>query len=296
MGNALFSFASLRNSVFIASSRFGSLAGEVLSLREVRLEVVEFPNVLARIPGGEPWAHREPRRQRAEGAGEPPVLIDAAAAVVVEILDVLSPRRLRVGEGVDHAGPVDWVLLEAVDDLGRLDAEDLVDRRRDVVDVVELRPRRLVRLDTRRPRDGQRIAGAAEMRGDQLGVMERRAACPRPAGVIHVVHLGPAERVEAADPVQGIELLIDGVGNLVLRQQLADGAVLALGARTVVSEDVEHDGVVADAEAVEFVDHLADLGIDMFDEPGEHLHQPALEGALGVPGCCPTRPWLRRAA
>jgi len=125
--------------------------GEVLGLREVRLEVVEFPDVLAGIPRGEPRAHGEPRRQRAEGAGEPAVLIDAAAAVIIEILDVLAPWGLRVSEGIDHAGAVDRVLLEAVDDLGWLDAEDLIDRRHDIVDVMELRSRHLVRLDARRP-------------------------------------------------------------------------------------------------------------------------------------------------
>jgi hypothetical protein len=37
------------------------------------------------------WRHiPPPRRQRAEGAGEPAVLIDAAAAIVIEILDVLA--------------------------------------------------------------------------------------------------------------------------------------------------------------------------------------------------------------
>ena len=59
----------------------------------------------------------------------PAVVVDAAAAVVVEVLRVLAPGRLGVGEGVGHADAVDRVLREAVHHLRRLDAEDLVDRR-----------------------------------------------------------------------------------------------------------------------------------------------------------------------
>ena len=136
-----------------------------------------------------------------------------------------------------------------------------------------------------------RVARAAEVRGDQLGVLERRVAGPGPAGVVHVVDLRAAERVEAAELVQRLDLLLDGVGDLVLRQQLADAAVLAFGARAVVAQDVEDDRVVADAEAVELVDHLADLRVDVLDEAGEDLHQPPLERPLALPGCCPTRPW-----
>jgi hypothetical protein len=52
-------------------------------------------------------------------------------------------------EGVGEAHPVDRVLLVAVDHLRRRDAENLVDRGHHVVDVGELRPRGLVRLDAR---------------------------------------------------------------------------------------------------------------------------------------------------
>ena len=126
---------------------------------------------------------------------------------------------------------------------------DFVDGRHDVVDVVELRARRLVGLDALRPRDDHRIARAAEMRRDELGVVERRVARPGPAGVVHAVGLGAAERVEAADLVERRDLLLDGVRNAVLREQFADRAVLAFGAGAVVAEDVDHDRVVAYARA-----------------------------------------------
>ena len=119
----------------------------------------------------------------------PAVVVDAAAAVVVEVLGPLAPGRFCVGERIGHADAVDRVLLEAVHHLRRLDAEDVVDRRHDVVDVVELRPWCLVGLDTRRPGNRHRIARPAEVRSDQLRVLERRIARPRPAGVVHVVHL-----------------------------------------------------------------------------------------------------------
>ena len=40
---------------------------------------------------------------------------------------------------------------------------------------------------------------------------------------------------------------------------------------------------------LEPVDQLADLGVGMFDEPGENLHQLSLEGALATRECCPRR-------
>ena len=94
----------------------------------------------------------------------------------------------------------------------------------------------------------QRIARSAEMRGDELGVMERRIAGPRPSRMVHAVGLGSAQRIESADFVERFEMLGDRVGNLVLGEQLADRAVLPLRARPVVAPDVQHDRVVADAE------------------------------------------------
>ena len=55
------------------------------------------------------------------------------------------------------------------------------DRRHDVDDVVELGPDAALVLDARRPGDDERIARAAEMRGDLLAPLERRVHRPRPA-------------------------------------------------------------------------------------------------------------------
>ena len=99
--------------------------------------------------------------------------------------------------------------------------------------------------------------------------------------------LRAAERLQPAEPFERLELLLDRVGNLVLGEQLADGAVLALGARAVVAPDVEDDGVVAKAERVELVDDPADLGVGVLDEAGEDLHQPPLEGPLGLGDAVP---------
>ncbi len=154
---------------------------------------------------------------------------------------------------------------------------------------MELRARRPVGLDALGPGNRQRITCAAEMRGDQFGVAEGRVACPGPTGVVHVVHFRAAECVEPADLVQRRQLLFDGVGDVVLGQQLAYRAPLALGAGTVVAEDVEDECVVADALAIDLVDDSADLDIDMLGEAGEQFHQAPLEGAFrfrdAVPAC-----------
>jgi hypothetical protein len=96
-------------------------------------------------------------------------MIDSAAAEALDILRVLGVRRVRLCEGCHHADAINRFLHLAVDDLGRRDAEDLVERRRDVVDVVKLGARGLVRLDTFGPGNDQRVARAAEVGGDIPG-------------------------------------------------------------------------------------------------------------------------------
>jgi len=76
---------------------FGLLRRKVVCLRKIGLEVIELPDILARIPGSQSRTHCKPRRQRAECAGKPIVLIDATAAVVVEVLGVLVAGCLGVG-------------------------------------------------------------------------------------------------------------------------------------------------------------------------------------------------------
>ncbi len=147
-----------------------------------------------------------------------------------------------------------------------------------------------------RPGDRHRVAGAAEVGGDQLGVLEGRVAGPRPAGVVHVVGLRRAQRVQAAERLERGQLLLDGVRNPVLGQQFADAAVLAFGAGAVVAEDVDDDGVVARCPGGPVRRGLADLDVDVLDEAGEHLHQSPLERPLLLGNVRPARHASRRAA
>ncbi|MCY1516349.1 hypothetical protein D9M68_509700 [compost metagenome] len=192
-----------------------------------------------------------------------------------------------MGEGVGHRDAVQRVLPHAVELDRRSDAQDVVERGRDVVDVVELRARRGVGPDAARPRHDQRRARAAEVCGDQLGALERRGAGPGPARVVHVVGLAPAQCVEAAQAFQQLEVLRYFCGDAVLRQQLDHGAVLSFGAAAVVAEHEEHQRVVAQPELLQLVDDLADLRIGVLQEAGVDLHQPALERALGLGNAVP---------
>ncbi len=117
------------------------LLGEVMHLGEILREIIEFPHGFAGIPFVESGLGVQPRAERAEGAGIPAILIDAVAAVVVEILDVFVFRCFRIAEGRSHAHPVDGILRKTVDRLRGLDADEVVERRGDVVDVVKLRAR-----------------------------------------------------------------------------------------------------------------------------------------------------------
>ena len=70
---------------------------------------------------------------------------------------------------------------DAVHDLRLVDAGRFQDGRRDVNDVMELGPQLALGLDCLWPMDDQRVARAAEVRGDLLGPLERRVRRPGPA-------------------------------------------------------------------------------------------------------------------
>ena len=116
-------------------------------------------------------------------------MVDAAASVVFEILDVFVFRCLPVEETGSHAYAIKGHLFEAVDNLRRLDAQDVIERGSDIVDLIKLRTRDGVMLDVPRPRNDQRVPCATEVGGDQLGAMKWRRARPSPTGVIHAVSL-----------------------------------------------------------------------------------------------------------
>src|SRR6516225_4407394 len=106
---------------------------------------------------------------------------------------------LAVIECVGKADAVQRVLRNAVDEQWRLDADDLVNGRHDVIDMVELRARSGVGLDLGGPTHRHRIAGAAEVRGEELRAFVWRASSPRPTGVILVVGLGRPQNVQPAE-------------------------------------------------------------------------------------------------
>ncbi len=127
------------------------------------------------------------------------------------------------------------------------------------------------------------------MRRDEFCGLVWCAAGPGPTRVIHVVGLGRTEHVESAEFVQRLDVLLDGRWNAVLRQQLADRAVLSLGGRPVVSPDVKHECIVRVSEMLDLVENATRLRIGMFPEPREHFHQAALKGPLFFRNTVPRR-------
>jgi len=166
----------------------GLLGGKVMGQGEVLPGVEELPSVLHGIPVGKVGHRADPGCARAEGAGHPALVIDAATSHDLEVLGRLSLRSRSRVEGVGEARPVDGVLRVAVHDLRLRNTKDLVERRGHVVDVVELWARRLVGANALRPRNHHRGARPAEVRGNELGVSEGAVARPGPGGVVHIVH------------------------------------------------------------------------------------------------------------
>src|SRR5208282_1406299 len=180
------------------------------------------------------------------------------------------------------ADAIKRILWEAVHNARRGDADDVVNRGSDIVHMQELWMRRRVRLDLRRPTDGQGIARAAEVRRDQFGGFVGRATRPGPTCVVHVIGLGRTEHIETTKLIQRFDVLINRRWDAVLRQQLADGAVLPFRRRTVVAPDVEDDRVVAISEPVYLVHDAADLSVYVLGHSREQLHEPPLEGPFAL--------------
>ena len=87
IGRFLFFVDSSRKRAFISSSFCGIRGGEVVGLAPILVDVVEFPPVRQRRPFLDAFRHpAHPRLARAKGAGEPTVVIDAAAGHDVEEL------------------------------------------------------------------------------------------------------------------------------------------------------------------------------------------------------------------
>ena len=91
-----------------------------------------------------------------------------------------------------------------------------------------------------------------------------------------------AEHVETAKRIERRDLLFRGGGNTILREKLADCAVLAFGGGAVVAPDIKDQRVLAVAKPINFIDDAANLCVHVLGKSGEHLHQSALERLLVV--------------
>ena len=138
-----------------------------------------------------------------DGAGQPAVVVDGAVAEDLEVLGLVpapSPwrrqtcrpcSRLRSGSGRRPVHPL------RLGQAGRFE-----DRRRDVDDVMPLRPHFALGLDALGPVDDHAVAGAAVTAGDLLRPGERRVPRHGPAGgVVAVGRSGrPARRNASGCP------------------------------------------------------------------------------------------------
>src|SRR5262249_62376311 len=149
----------------------------IIGFAEVAIDPVELPLVLVEVirSGIFPW------QPSVTHARDPSVAVDGAAAEHFEILDPTAFLGLRVVEAVDHADTFDLLLRNPVDLRRLLDSGRLQNRRRDVDDVVELGADAALVLDPVGPGDDERIARAAEVRGDLLAPLERRVHGPLPS-------------------------------------------------------------------------------------------------------------------
>ena len=269
-------------------SSSGSTLYFVASMQPQALELVQLVGHLlrrGRSTGSSPASRRRaPRRRRRTparlraahdprravlGHRAPALVVDAAVAEHLEVLQVVALGLVRRIEAVGHRGALDRRLHDAVDHRRMGQPGDLEDRRGDIDDVAELIAGLAPGRDPVRPAHDRAVAGAAPVRGDLLGPLVGRVHRVRPADRVVVVGLGRAELVEH----RGHELRRLELGHRVEVRHLVEGAVeRALGRGAVVADDHVDERVVERAELIDRVDQPADVVVGVLHEGGVDLH------------------------
>ena len=248
------------------------LGGDVLRLRPV-VGAVELPDILVERRRRIGLPRRSMLRHR-----RPTLMIDAAIAHHLEILDGMSLGRLRVAEGGRHADALERRLRDPVDEGWLGQSRDVEDRLRHVDDVMELAANLAFSLHALRPMHDHAVARAAPVRGDLFRPLIGRAKRVRPADGIVVVGLGRAEIVDLREQ----EFFRLDAWHAVQHRHLIEAAVdRALGGGAVVADDVIDQRVVEHAEIGKRIHEAPDMVIDLLQEAGIDLHL-ARENGLQV--------------
>ena len=194
----------------------------------------------------------------------------------------MRPRRQRIVEGGREAHALDRRLRDAGDGAGRIDPDEIEQRRQDVDGVHVLVTCAPLGPDAGRPVEDERI-GHAPFVGVALESLQRRVAGPGPAPRVVVVGLGCAEVV---DPSQ---VLLEALGDEVEEVLLVERPLrTALGRCAVVAHD-DDDGVLGLTELLNEVEDAGDLGVGVGEEAGVDLHQPSGQTLLVVAQRVPGR-------
>ncbi len=244
------------------------LGGDVVALRRVLGHVVQLPRVVVGV------RHRLVEHRVVDDR-LPAVVVQGAAAEHLEVLRVAAARRGRIVERAREGHAVDRCLRDAVDLVGRLDAEHVEHGRRQVDRVHVLAAHLAPGIDACRPRDDERVCDPTLV-DLALPAPERRVAGHRPAPWVVVVCRRSADLVDAGDGLR------DGAAGEVPRAGVVDRPMLPTLRRGSVVREREHERVVEPPDLLEEVEHAPEVMIGVAQEGREALHE-ARGDALLVP-------------
>ena len=220
------------------------------------------------------------------GDGGPALVVNAAIAHDLEVLHVMLLRGLAVVKRVEHAGPLDRVLLNTIHRNRLRQTGCFEDRRGHVYHVGKLRANLAPGFDTLGPVDNSAVARPAPMGRDLLGPLVGGVHGVRPAHGVVVIGFRPAEFVDPLCEVLGcLEAL-----QLVEVAHLVEGPVdPTLGRGAVITDNVVNEGVVEDVQLLQEGHDPANMVIGVFQEARIHLHLPAQRGLEGFGHLIPGR-------
>ena len=145
-------------------------------------------------------------------------------------------------------------------------------------------------LDLPGPGDDHRVTRPAQVARHLLAPLERRIAGVGPRRGVVRGGVEAAQRLDAAELLDDLQLLVGLEHDAVEEGRLVEGAREgALHARAVVAPDVDDQRVVEVAHLLDLVEQPSDVPVGVLGEAREHLHLAGVELLLGVTERVPGR-------
>src|SRR5579883_1063180 len=221
------------------------------------------------------------------GIREPAIIVNAAVAHHLVILNLMSGRGGRIIKGIGEADSVERHLGNAVEGARRFDVRDLELRRHDIDQMAILHPYPTSARQVPRPGDHEPIADPTEVRSNRLEPGIRRVHGQSPAGRIRILGFRTAHDVEMlSQPV--VDVYIASLDMIEVEQLIDIAFGSAFTRAAIIALDEDDNRIVRQPHTFDFVENAPDLRIVVGQLSRIDLHVSLIDGlffrAEAIPG------------